>query len=483
MITKKLGILLVASLSVAAWSCDEKNNVPLPTNPQEPVMTGGDLTVQSTIPTAIDLTALNASDTPVDLGKVTADTNFPEGYQLSFVGEMGREQEFVHTANFPVSLNEDGTLQTTADDLEAAFVAAVGKAPKTQTVYFRVAAYATKGNAQVRMGGLDTYYVSGTAEVTPFDLGIVIEEAYGLLGSINGWSVADAVLFNHEGDPYDNPVFTLEVTITDDQAADGWWWKVVPQSTIATGNWVDATDASFGTAVNGSGDLDGALVGRTDTEDCGAGCITAPGIYEMAIDMENRSYEFKLLHEYVAAEVLYVPGDHNGWNHAVAPQIKNTAKGVYRGFIPCKGGFKFTSQGDWGGINYGDSGTPGILSTDGGAGNLTVDTEGLYLTEVNTNELTYKMTLMNSVGLIGDFNSWSAQLPMETTDHAVYTATVAMEAGQGFKVRMNDNWDYNLGGDLNNLSEGGDNISVPETATYTVTLNLSTYPYTLTMTR
>lgn len=484
MITKKLNILLVAALSLAAWSCqDEKNTVPLPSNPQEPVMTGDDLVAQSNIPAALDLTSLNASEMPVELGTVTQVANLPEGYVLTFAGEMGREEEFTHVAPFPVTFTEDGALQTTADDLEGAFVAAVGKAPKAQTVFFRVAAYATKGDAQVRMGGLDTYYVTGSSLVTPFDLGIVIEDNYGLLGSINGWSVADAVIFNHEGNPYDNPIFTLEVTITDDQAADGWWWKVVPQSTIETGNWVDANDASFGTAVNGSGDLEGALVGRTETEDCGAGCITQPGIYLMTLDMENRSYEFTLLHEYVAAEVLYVPGDHNGWNHSIAPQIKNTAKGVYRGFIPCKGGFKFTNVAGWDGINYGDGGQPGVLSTDGGAGNLTVDEEGLYLTNVNTNELTYDMTLMTSVGLIGDFNGWGAQLPMETVDHAVYTATVAMEAGQGFKVRMNDDWSYNLGGDINNLTEGGDNIAVEESGTYTITLNLSTYPYTLTMTR
>ena len=40
------------------------------------------------------------------------------------------------------------------------------------------------------------------------------------------------------------------------------------------------------------------------------------------------------------------------------------------------------------------------------------------------------------------------------------------------KFRANNSWDINIGGDLNNLNYGGDNISATE-GKYTITLNLS----------
>ena len=42
-----------------------------------------------------------------------------------------------------------------------------------------------------------------------------------------------------------------------------------------------------------------------------------------------------------------------------------------------------------------------------------------------------------------------------------------------FKFRANDGWDINLGGDINNLSFGADNIPVTEEGTYEISLDLS----------
>jgi hypothetical protein len=54
----------------------------------------------------------------------------------------------------------------------------------------------------------------------------------------------------------------------------------------------------------------------------------------------------------------------------------------------------------------------------------------------------------------------------------LWTATATMGVGE-FKFRANNGWDINLGGDLQNLSYGGDNIAVTEAGTYLVTLDLS----------
>lgn len=489
---KKSNIMLMAlalsgaALSMTVTSCQDESGFPEPVkNPQLPAMTASDLTVTGTLPQTIDLTALNdGEEHQIELATVVA-KNLPSPYTIDLRTQIGREAEFVHTANL-VTYTEavEGVantyrIYTTADDLEGAYISAIGKSAKTKPAYFRCQAFAVNGTAEVLIGQPTEYVLTENTTITPLDLGIVIEDGYGLLGTINGWSVATAVPFNHSGaDVYDDPIFTLTVTISAAQAAEGYWWKVVPQSTIATGNWVDAANASFGTAVNGSDALDGNLVPRTDTEDCGAGCVKTPGVFQLILDMENQTYEFKPLYE----SYLYIPGDPNGWNHNTASWL-GVNEDKAKGFARLNGSFKFTSTPDWNGINYGDSGTAGTLSTDGGAGNLSVSAADMYFISLDLDNLSYSFTPITSLGLIGDFNGWGSQLAMTpNADKTVWTGKLTVTDGQGWKFRMNDNWDINLGGDLTNLTVGGDNIVVPA-GTYTVTLNVATLPYTATLTK
>lgn len=476
---KKFSLYIMAALALVATSCsDETSQGVIPTNPQLPVMTAGDLQVASLLPSALDLTALNNTNEMIPVGRITECNNLPEGYELDFVGTIGREAAFTHKADLPLTVT-DSVLYAAPDALEGAYVNAIGKSAKTKTVYFRVAAYAKKGSAQVRLGDPDTYYVDATTSVTPIDLGIVIEDAYGLLGSINGWSVADAILFDHSGaDPYDDPIFTMIVTITDQQAADGWWWKIVPQSTIAAGDWVDEPNSQFGIATNGGHELEGNLIPWSEENtNPGAGCINEAGVYVLTIDMENQSYEFVPQFDF-----LWTPGGANGWNHNDCQKLFGSIGATkFSGLAIFDGEFKFTDQAGWNGTNFGNSGTDGVLSTDGGAGNMKVDKKALYYATVDTEALTYALTEITSVGLIGDFNGWGAQEALTSTDNKVFTGKVTLTEGQGFKVRMNDNWDINLGGNTKMLTFGGDNIPAPGTGTYTVTLDLTNVPYTITL--
>ncbi|MDD3787583.1 MAG: hypothetical protein PHO94_02675 [Petrimonas sp.] len=54
-----------------------------------------------------------------------------------------------------------------------------------------------------------------------------------------------------------------------------------------------------------------------------------------------------------------------------------------------------------------------------------------------------------------------------------WTVTTTLTAGKSFKFRANDGWDINLGGNMQNLTYGGDNISVTTSGSYLVTLDLS----------
>lgn len=89
---------------------------------------------------------------------------------------------------------------------------------------------------------------------------------------------------------------------------------------------------------------------------------------------------------------LYVPGAYQGWAPDAAPTLNDgNADGVYIGYVNMAeaGEFKFTSDPNWDGTNYGMGDTEGTLSTDGGAGNISVTEAGIYKFTVDVNNLTY----------------------------------------------------------------------------------------------
>lgn len=173
---------------------------------------------------------------------------------------------------------------------------------------------------------------------------------------------------------------------------------------------------------------------------------------------------------------LYVPGQYQGWAPDVAPKVSSAKdNGSYEGFVfmNVADGFKFTTQQNWDGPNYGTGGT-GKLSTTGD--NLTVSEPGYYLLKANTKDLTWSATKTNW-GVIGDATgSWDNDKDLtydETTK--VWSATLPLSVG-AIKFRANDAWDLNYGdknGDSVLDTENDNNIKVEEAGTYLVTLDLS----------
>lgn len=180
---------------------------------------------------------------------------------------------------------------------------------------------------------------------------------------------------------------------------------------------------------------------------------------------------------------LWTPGDANGWNQEASQRLF-LYDGNFVGFAMLSpGGFKFTDQPDWNGTNYGASAEEGVLDTAGDAGNLEVPASGLYWCNVDTESLTYNVTPISQVGIIGDAceYGWDASVPLTTTNNLVWTGDVYLISG-GFKFRCNDAWDINLGGAAYNyLMPNGDNLASPGEGEYTVTLDLSKLPYSCTL--
>jgi starch-binding outer membrane protein SusE/F len=241
--------------------------------------------------------------------------------------------------------------------------------------------------------------------------------------------------------------------------------------------------------------LNGKLIETNDAIN-----IAEAGNYKVTIDFSQSDSPYAYTYTVVksgdvaAPARLWLPGGYQGWSPATAPTIYAINDAVYEGyiFIPEGTGFKFTNAPDWDHINYGDSGTPGVLTTDGLANGLSINTSGYYKLTANVVELTYDIRLVNSWGMIGTATpgAWDNSSPL-TYDMAndVWKATINLVPG-ALKFRANNNWDLNYGpaviADLNGtLIQTNDAINITEAGSYTVTLDFSRseapYKYTYTV--
>lgn len=211
------------------------------------------------------------------------------------------------------------------------------------------------------------------------------------------------------------------------------------------------------------------------------------GIESSRIESENFVILNQVKAYYPAPEItyLYTPGQANGWSGAASQSLMSEDNTTYTGYaVLDPGGFKFTSQTDWGGTNYGNAGQKGKLTTDGNAGNLTVEDKGLYWCDVNIVKLTYTATLCTTYGLIGDaVGGWDASKPLTpSADFLTWEGDITFGNGN-FKFRANDGWDINLGGKLDELKPNGSDIPSPGSGTYHVVLQFAKRPYSATVTK
>lgn len=482
---KKLAILSAVALGLTFTACDDNDVISVPVNPEPAIFDVQNLTMTADAQTdaTLNLEELNNSAQTISLVDFNV-TEFPADYDLNIVMQISKDESFSRIAEVPVSVERNGdtgVVTVNPDDLQGIYYANISKGPKERTIYARYAAYANKDNSSVRLGDPTTYWGPFTLKVLPYPSTLVIEDNYYLLGTINDWSVANAVKFNHSDEsPYDDPVFTLKVDISTADAAGGWWWKVVPESTYITGNWVDADNASWGVAENGSEEMSGMLVPRTATTDCGAGCIKQGGSFLITINLEEGTYEFKS-----AIDNLWTPGNSNGWSHGASQMLYTEDYANYMGFAHLDGEFKFTSKPNWDGINFGSNGTEGQLTNDGGAGNLSAPANGLYWCTANIASLTYNLAPVTALGLIGDAcpQGWDNDVALTpSADMLVWEGDIAFGAGE-FKIRANHAWEIDFGGEVNDLKYKGGNIAAPAAGNYHVRLDLSTLPYQITLTK
>jgi len=214
----------------------------------------------------------------------------------------------------------------------------------------------------------------------------------------------------------------------------------------------------------------------------------ATGMYKLVFDFQHGKFTVTAVKTYA---LLYVPGDYQGWNPAIAPSLASVNNdGSYEGYVNIPTGgtyqFKLTSEPDWNGTNYGDGGS-GTLSTAGNAGNLTVAAGGYYKINANTTTNTWSASA-TTWSLIGSFaaSGWTNDVDMTFNSSSnSWTGTITTVAGDQFKFRANHDWLLNYGesggqGSLvvngDNLGDPSKNFSVPA-GTHTITLYLNNSGY------
>lgn len=454
---KKLSLYIsiaLAGLFMGSCSEDFKDWADPQTNPQEDAITIPGFT--ATAAQAIDFASVTTdSVNTFSLSSAALPEDFTLGNARIELTPQGVENATKTTVN--TSLDGKGAVADLASVVESAY----GKRPTARTFDAQVYVNAIKeGQAVLIDAGKINLVMTPKA---PF-----IDAAYYLVGDmfttddVNGWNtISDKQKFKHsDKDVYEDPIFTITFETTK---ADQ-YWKIIPKANVDAGN----TDASAAGVVGPKVDGEDSMTDSLTNVDAKAGKIAKAGKYKLTLNMMDYTYTFE---EVKYDPFIYFIGATDGWKSSDQKlALVDDAKGVYTGYVyladPNAAGFEFKFQRAQG--NWDTAIGAGTFVSFGGAaigvdnGNIGVNAgEGVYYMDVNLSEGTITATKIETMGMIGDFNKWAGDAPMTwNAEEYCFEATNVGVTADGWKFRVNGGWDINLGGSLNNLTAGGDNITV-----------------------
>lgn len=442
-------ILLGMTLLMSMVSCTEDYTdwANPQTNPQEDAVAFG-----------------NGSVTPVDVINL-ADVKTEKVKVASIVAPTSSNAAYTPTYKINIggrAFDIDAEGNMAKADLVNYIVDKFGKRPTEHDIDATLDAWVSNGVTAVKMATSEKFQIKAIPEAP------VIDEGYYLVGDmfttedgVNGWNtISDKQTFKHsDKDVYEDPIFTITFETTK---ADQ-YWKIIPKANVDAGN----TDASAAGVVGPKVDGEDSMTGSLTNGDAKAGKIAKAGKYKLTLNMMDYTYTFE---EVKYDPFIYFIGATDGWKSSDQKlALVDEAKGVYTGYVyvadPNGAGLQFKFQrvaGSWDNeINAGTFVSFGGAATNEN-GNIGVNAgEGVYYFDVNLGEGTIKATKVETMGIIGQFNGWSSDAVMTwNAEEYCFEATNVGVTADGWKFRVNGGWDINLGGSLNNLTAGGDNITV-----------------------
>lgn len=407
----------------------------------------------------------NGSVTPVDVINL-ADVKTEKVKVASIVAPTSSDAAYTPTYKINIggrAFDIDAEGNMAKADLVNYIVDKFGKRPTERDIDATLDAWVSNGVTAVKMATSEKFQIKAIPEAP------VIDEGYYLVGDmfttedgVNGWNtISDKQTFKHsDKDVYEDPIFTITFETTK---ADQ-YWKIIPKANVDAGN----TDASAAGVVGPKVDGEDSMTGSLTNGDAKAGKIAKAGKYKLTLNMMDYTYTFE---EVKYDPFIYFIGATDGWKSSDQKlALVDDAKGVYTGYVyladPNAAGFEFKFQRAQG--NWDTAIGAGTFVSFGGAaigvdnGNIGVNAgEGVYYMDVNLSEGTITATKIETMGMIGDFNKWAGDAPMTwNAEEYCFEATNVGVTADGWKFRVNGGWDINLGGSLNNLTAGGDNITV-----------------------
>lgn len=405
----------------------------------------------------------NGSVTPVDVINL-ADVKTEKVKVASIVAPTSSNAAYTPTYKINIggrAFDIDAEGNMAKADLVNYIVDKFGKHPTERDIDATLDAWVSNGVTAVKMATSEKFQIKAIPEA-PF-----IDAAYYLVGDmfttddVNGWNTtSDKQKFKHsDKDVYEDPIFTITFETTK---ADQ-YWKIIPKANVDAGN----TDASAAGVVGPKVDGEDSMTGSLTNVDAKAGKIAKAGKYKLTLNMMDYTYTFE---EVKYNPFIYFIGATDGWKSSDQKlALVDEAKGVYTGYVyvadPNGAGLQFKFQrvaGSWDNeINAGAFVSFGGAATNEN-GNIGVNAgEGVYYFDVNLSEGTITATKVETMGMIGGFNNWDGDAVMTwNAEEYCFEATNVGVTADGWKFRVNGGWDINLGGSLNNLTAGGDNITV-----------------------
>ena len=295
-----------------------------------------------------------------------------------------------------------------------------------------------------------------TQNETPIQTPEADPKGYFMLGVFAdlGWDPTKPVLMTETAEG--SKIYKAVVTTTGSTNRYKFYGASTFKGSATT--WDDINPTEMGCAANGDASTFGFLEWRAVQTPA----IEGAGTWIVTLDANTWTYT-------VSSPVLYLAGDANGWNQT--EPFASTDGINFWGFAYLNNnGFKFCSQKDWKGTNYGTD-----FSTAADAGNISLpegNEEGFYKIVLNLDSKTMELTPITTIGIIGDAtpNGWDASTPMTYSkeDGAWVIKDVTLKDGE-LKFRANDAWDISWGGTPDALTQDGDNLKMSE-GTYDIKL-------------
>ena len=400
---------------------------PFQNGPEEPVS----VSISVSPGAAVDFATI--TDETVKL--FSASVSNPEGAEATYTASITNED-----GSKEIAIKTDENFFCSTAELESAVNALWGRRPVARTIPVKVLAY-------VKVNGV-AIASTGTTTLTATPNAPVIEEAYYITGTVNGWdnTNTDYELSNGGADPYENSIFT--VMIPGDKVTGDIEFKVTPKSGLG-GDWSKCLTAS---------DTEGIFATNNAGGNLKVAYVKGAKFYRIQFDLMNQTWNGAGLS---FGDYFYEIGNESGWgtSHALAGPAND---GKYKGYYYLNGEFKFKPNADnWDDdLEYVSGTTTSGTLTDAGGPNCPDPGEGFYEIFLDAGALNYTLTKIESVSMIGGFNEWASDLEMTyNAEEGCWEVTTDQVSGE-YKFRANHDWAINWGGDVKGLTQDGANLSI-----------------------